>query len=128
MQIKFAFALGLFVSLPRAGRTFLYSFLLGAGERRQSAYRRVSAGEYRRYDPAVRFSLPAYRGCGDDPARRSFSAGRYGPVLHPVRGGVDGILRSLLDNFWAIVISGGVSTMLVLVCVGRVFQKLNKKA
>lgn len=34
----------------------------------------------------------------------------------------------LLDNFWAIVISGGVSTMLVLVCVGRVFQKLNKKA
>ncbi len=33
----------------------------------------------------------------------------------------------LLDNFWAIVISGGVSTMLVLVCVGRVFQKLNKK-
>ena len=34
----------------------------------------------------------------------------------------------LLDNFWAIVISGGVSTMLVLVCVGKVFQKQNKKA
>ena len=84
MQIKFAFALGLFVSLPRAGRTFLYSFLLGAGERRQSAYRRVSAGEYRRYDPAVRFSLPAYRGCGDDPARRSFSAG----VIHQLAQGI----------------------------------------
>ena len=34
----------------------------------------------------------------------------------------------LLDNFWAIVLSGGVRQMLVLVCVGRVFQKLNKKA
>ena len=34
----------------------------------------------------------------------------------------------LLDNFWAIVVSGGISTMLVLICVGWVFQKLNKKA
>lgn len=33
----------------------------------------------------------------------------------------------LLDNLWAIVISGVISTVLVLICVGRVFQKLNKK-
>lgn len=33
----------------------------------------------------------------------------------------------VLDNVWAIVVSGAVSTILVLLCVGWVFQKLNKK-
>ena len=105
MQIKFAFALGLFVSLPRAGRTFLYSFLLGAGE---LCLHIVDAEMIR---PAARFLL-----------------GAMALFFIPYGVGLMVSYEVLLDNFWAIVISGGVSTMLVLVCVGRVFQKLNKKA
>lgn len=32
----------------------------------------------------------------------------------------------LLDNLWAIIVSGVVSTVLVVVCVGLLFQRLNK--
>ncbi len=36
--------------------------------------------------------------------------------------------RVLLDNFWAILIAATVSTVLVLLTVGWIFQKLNRKS
>ncbi|MDE7069481.1 MAG: CidA/LrgA family protein [Alistipes sp.] len=34
----------------------------------------------------------------------------------------------ILDRFWAIVLSAGASTVLVLLCTGHIFQKLNRRS
>lgn len=35
--------------------------------------------------------------------------------------------RTILDNLWAIVVSGVASTVVVLVVTGRIFQSLNRR-
>ena len=97
--ILFCWALGNGVSLLIVGMILLFAFL---------CLHIVDAEMIR---PAARFLL-----------------GAMALFFIPYGVGLMVSYEVLLDNFWAIVISGGVSTMLVLVCVGRVFQKLNKKA
>ncbi|MFR9130445.1 MAG: CidA/LrgA family protein [Alistipes putredinis] len=128
MQIKFAFALGLFVSLPRAGRTFLYSFCWALGNGVSLLIGGYLPGSI--VGMILLFASLCLHIVDAEmirPAAR-FLLGAMALFFIPYGVGLMVSYEVLLDNFWAIVISGGVSTMLVLVCVGRVFQKLNKKA
>ena len=45
-----------------------------------------------------------------------------------VSGNIIGSYRVILDNLWAIVISGIVSTIVVLLVTGQTFQSLNRRS
>ena len=55
-------------------------------------------------------------------------AGSHGALLRPLRRGLMDSYRVILDNLWAIVISGIVSTIVVLLVTGQTFQSLNRRS
>lgn len=60
------------------------------------------------------------------PAAR-FLLGSMALFFVPYGVGLMDSYRAILDNLWAIVVSGVVSTVLVLLVTGQTFQRLNRR-
>ncbi|MDE5730646.1 MAG: CidA/LrgA family protein [Alistipes sp.] len=61
------------------------------------------------------------------PAAR-FLLGSMALFFIPYGAGLVESYGLILDHLWAIVLSAAVSTVLVLLCTGHVFQKLNRRS
>ena len=61
------------------------------------------------------------------PAAR-FLLGAMARFFVPYGGGLMDSYRVILENLWAILVSGIVSTILVLIVAGQTFQSLNRRA
>ncbi len=61
-------------------------------------------------------------------SRGAFLLGAMALFFVPYGVGLMDSYRVILDNLWAIVISGIVSTIVVLLITGKTFQSLNRRA
>lgn len=96
-------------------RTFSDSSFLAHRQCVEPYHRRLRVGQHHRHDPALCCVVPALGAGRDGAPRGAVPVGAMALFFVPYGVGLMDSYRVILENLWAILVSGIVSTILVLI-------------
>lgn len=105
-------------------RFVLHIALLACRQYNSLFYMKLYLREHHRNDTVVLSSGVPARRCRNGASRCEVPAWVDGPVFVPYGVGLMVSYEAIMKNFWAIIVASVVSTVLIMLVVGWVYQKM----